>query len=1360
MAVKGRYSTAYEDTAPSGGISDADILAYVQANINNPSAIAAAAAANGVSMADLSRATNISVADITNYFNNAGVQAPSAGQSAADAAALQAANEAAVQQQAAAQQAAVEAARVAAAAQAAADKAAAEAAAREEAARTAAQQAAAKRAADAAAAAQAAADKAKADAAAQQQAAAAAAKAAADAAAKAQADAQAKAQAKAQADAQAKAQADAQAKAQADAQAKATADAQAKAQADAAAKAQADAQAKAQADAAKAQADAQAKAQADAAAKAQADAAKATTAGIASLPAATKTYTQAEVNQALVDALKNDPNASKADITAAAAGMGISAAQVNAAYSSLPAAAAPAAVTQPAGIASLPAATTQTAATQTAAPMDKAAAIEKITQQILAQGVTSKWKGEGKGSAEANARDMAKIIADTGATDISQFGKVTKTVDAAVQPVYGQGDLVTDNEGQQYYSQKIIGYVDQNGNAIDPNLVKSETVFSGGDAGTSELVYTAPVGKQEVFGNKLTGQEVATTYGERQKGNAFGGTFEGKGNTGYNVQFDAQGNPIFYTTAATSNDLAILMQDLGPIAQIGLAIATGGLSLPQQIAANMAVSVLSGNDIGDAIKNAAVSYVGAQIPGLDFMKDGSSFIKDLGLSADLTNTLTNSFNKAATAGATAALTGNNIVDAALKGAASGGTSGVVNTVLGSIDGFDSLSNANKNLVTTAVTGALSGQTLDKIAISTAIAAGNAAVNDATGGNKNLETQLQNAGLVNKNANTNTNIQNQLDQMLTIDASGAMDINAAAAFAAESGYNKFIFDGGTYTLDNDNSAATISDLENIVKQEAAATKLATTKANLAGGEFAGIDDQIAANAKANNTVIGNAEADNVAEAAYLAQLRNPTGTTFTFGGNTYTTGTSNAAVNQAITDAKVTETKGNIKNSASFNEAYALARKDLPPGTVFEWTNPTTGKTESFVNASKEERPDLNITAADKAIAALNASNLSTKTDASNTVAAQNDTLARIIGSGPNEYASETKKLLAQNEALDLANATQKANAAQAAIESVFGKGTAANVVIQGLSNIQQAAGQTLDFVGGSAAAIGLTGANNTLTNAGQSMTRTGEKMQLESVNEANANVINAVNNAQGLGAKIIAGAKAIYENPLSINMAAIEVLQEALPMGLALKSVKLLGKLGAVGLDMGLNAIESGGAAYNDKYREAIKAGKTEAQADAEGMSAFYIASAVTVATAGVVDTAVINKITKSVEKAATKSATGIAKEGGSEFGEEFLTSAITDYALTGKVDLNKALTQGVVGGFVAGKTTGSIDAASNLSNSVSDVQQTFTQELNDAGLKSFDGSNNISSLVDSKTNTFVASEDVTSTLTNAGLIDTSNIRS
>ena len=73
MAAKAAYSTAYEDT---GGLSDDVILAYVQANINNPAAIAAAAAANGVSVADLARATGFSTAEVNNYFKAAEVAPP------------------------------------------------------------------------------------------------------------------------------------------------------------------------------------------------------------------------------------------------------------------------------------------------------------------------------------------------------------------------------------------------------------------------------------------------------------------------------------------------------------------------------------------------------------------------------------------------------------------------------------------------------------------------------------------------------------------------------------------------------------------------------------------------------------------------------------------------------------------------------------------------------------------------------------------------------------------------------------------------------------------------------------------------------------------------------------------------------------------------------------------------------------------------------------------------------------------------------------------------------------------------------------------------------------------------------------
>ena len=992
----------------------------------------------------------------------------------------------------------------------------------------------------------------------------------------------------------------------------------------------------------------------------------------------------------------------------------------------------PSAPEAPSGIASLAPAKETPAET----PKDtKASSVEKLTQQILAQGTTSQWKGEGKGSAEKNATDMAKILADTGITDINQFGKVTKTVDAAVQPVYGQGDLVTDSEGQQYYSQKIIGYTDQNGNTIDPNLVKSETVYSGGDSGSAELVYTAPIGKQEVFGNKATGQAVADTYGERQTGSAFGGTYTGEGNTGYRVQFDAQGNPTFYTTQASSSDIG----DLAPI----LAIASFIPALaPFAQAINAAIAIDRGDILGGIASLAGVAGLSEVSTGLKVVKaidDGNAMgivgalMADSGLNKLASTTMISDGISFADAGNTL-----KVIDNLSKGDLTGALTTAAN-LSGSSDAQTAA--AGLTLVNAVKTGDL-----------TQIANAAGSLNNTVNATNNVVTQLQDAGLVDKSVNTNTtstNIQNLLDEMLTVDASGAKDVNAAATFAADSGYNKFTFDGKTYTLDNDNSTANIANLENIVAQETADTKAKTTATNLSGGEFDGVDAQVAATAKANNTVIGNAEADDVTQAAALAKLRNPTGTTFTFDGKTYTLGTSNADVTSALATTQKATALQDIQNAPNFNAAYAAARTALGPNQTFTWNG------KQYSTATAAERPDLNITAADKAIEALNASNLATTTNASNTVAAQNDTLARIIGGGPNESNAETRRLLALNAGLDLANAEQKATAAQTAIESVFGKGTAANVVIQGLSNIQQASGQTLDFIGGTGAALGITGANNALTNAGQSMTRTGEKLQLESVNEANANVINAVNNAQGFGAKVIAGAKAIVANPLSINMAAIEVLQEALPMGLALKSIKLVGKLGAIGMDMTLNAIESGGAAYNDKYRDAIKAGKTVEQADAEGTSAFYIASAITVATAGVVDTAVINKITKSVEKAASKAATSTAKETGSEFGEEFLTSVVTDYALTGKVDLNKALTQGVVGGFVAGKTTASIDAASNINSTVADVQQTFTQELNNSGITSTNNSGQLDSFVSTSTGQPVVQTDVVGDLTAAGLTDT-----
>lgn len=175
-------------------------------------------------------------------------------------------------------------------------------------------------------------------------------------------------------------------------------------------------------------------------------------------------------------------------------------------------------------------------------PEIQASPVNLLTQQILGQNITDKWSGVGYGSAEANARDMAKILAGIGITDIRQFGEIQTP------------DGVT-------------------------------------------------------FGNKITGQVVPNTYSERQTGNAWGGTFAGKGNTGYRVQFAEDGTPVFYTTGASSNDLANLLAD-NKLLNVAANLAATYFGGPAGVAALQAAQ---GKDVGDIAKAAALSYIGGQV---------------------------------------------------------------------------------------------------------------------------------------------------------------------------------------------------------------------------------------------------------------------------------------------------------------------------------------------------------------------------------------------------------------------------------------------------------------------------------------------------------------------------------------------------------------------------------------------------------------------------------------------------------------------------------------------------------------------------------------------------------------------------
>ena len=55
--------------------------------------------------------------------------------------------------------------------------------------------------------------------------------------------------------------------------------------------------------------------------------------------------------------------------------------------------------------------------------------------------------------------------------------------------------------------------------------------------------------------NAMTGEKLVSGYGERTGGNLWSGSYEGKGNTGFGVNFDESGKPVFYTQGASSSTL-------------------------------------------------------------------------------------------------------------------------------------------------------------------------------------------------------------------------------------------------------------------------------------------------------------------------------------------------------------------------------------------------------------------------------------------------------------------------------------------------------------------------------------------------------------------------------------------------------------------------------------------------------------------------------------------------------------------------------------------------------------------------------------------------------------------------------------
>jgi len=133
--------------------------------------------------------------------------------------------------------------------------------------------------------------------------------------------------------------------------------------------------------------------------------------------------------------------------------------------------------------------------------MPTTGAVGNIANQILAQGTTDKWVGEGFGSAEKNAYDMATMLAGQGIKDINDFGQRTtangeteffnKATGEAIKPFYDRagdniwGGTFAGKDSTAYGVEfdatgKPLFYSQSGGDSADvPSWVKPALIIGG-----------------------------------------------------------------------------------------------------------------------------------------------------------------------------------------------------------------------------------------------------------------------------------------------------------------------------------------------------------------------------------------------------------------------------------------------------------------------------------------------------------------------------------------------------------------------------------------------------------------------------------------------------------------------------------------------------------------------------------------------------------------------------------------------------------------------------------------------------------------------------------------------------------------
>jgi hypothetical protein len=272
----------------------------------------------------------------------------------------------------------------------------------------------------------------------------------------------------------------------------------------------------------------------------------------------------------------------------------------------------------------------------------------------------------------------------------SAADKKATPADVVAEITQPQKNLALTTENIDKLSKQILA---QNTTGAWSGGLSPETsaLYMASDLAKSGVTDISQVGKsQDGIINKVTGEKLVSGYGERTGGNLWSGSYEGSGNTGFGVDFNAAGQPVFYTQGASSSTLG---KDIVKLAAItAAAYGLGGFD-----------SLLgAGSTLG------SLGTVGSDLAGLSGIPAGTG---------------------ALTAAESAALYGT-------AGAAALPTAGAVGSDLAGLSGIP----AGTGALTAAETAALYGTPIAGMGAGTGIAAG------AAGLGLNAGTAGLNAGL--------------------------------------------------------------------------------------------------------------------------------------------------------------------------------------------------------------------------------------------------------------------------------------------------------------------------------------------------------------------------------------------------------------------------------------------------------------------------------------------------------------------------------------------------------------------------------------------------------------------------------------